>query len=205
MPLIAGILINSGAFCQNLSPQIRLNQVGFYPGSPKIAILAKDISGKFMITSPDLTQIFYTGELSGPKKSSYSPNVTRMADFSSFAQAGVYVVWVPEVGFSYQFEIKPKVNQDLAAALMKSYYYQRMSIPLSYDYAGKWSRPAGHPDNKVLIHPSAATPQRPEGTVISSPKVGTMPETIISTLLTRVLLWALCFLYMKIIMPTVSI
>jgi endoglucanase len=42
-------------------------------------------------------------------------------------------------------------------------------MPLEERYAGIWARPAGHPDDKVLIHPSAATEQRPEGTVISTP------------------------------------
>ena len=46
----------------------------------------------------------------------------------------------------------------------------RVSIPLKEKYAGKWSRAKGHPDTQVLIHASAASTQRPEGTVISSPR-----------------------------------
>ena len=37
-------------------------------------------------------------------------------------------------------------------------------------YAGPWSRPAGHSDNQVLVHPSAATTQRPAGTIIAAPR-----------------------------------
>lgn len=168
--VLPGILLCGSLTAQNLSTDIRLNQVGFYPNSSKIAVLAKDITGKFMITSPDLSQTFFTGELSGPHKSGYSPSVTRIADFSGFNKPGTYVVYVPEVGFSYQFEIKPEVNKQLGIAALKSYYFQRMSTPLAYEYAGLWSRPAGHPDNKVLVHASAATAQRPEGTEISCPK-----------------------------------
>lgn len=170
MPLLLGIFLFSDAFCQSNSPLIRLNQIGFYPNSEKIAVLALDSAGKFMVTSPDLTQTFFTGELSAAHKSSYSPAVTRIADFSSFNKPGMYVVYIPKVGYSYQFEIKPNVNSALAVGLLKSYYFQRMSTPLAYEYAGKWSRPAGHSDDKVLVHPSAATTQRPEGTVISCPK-----------------------------------
>jgi endoglucanase len=65
---------------------------------------------------------------------------------------------------------------------LKGYYYQRVSMPLEEKYAGKWHRSAGHPDTEVLIHPSAATKERPAGTKISSPVVGTMQEIIISTL-----------------------
>lgn len=155
---------------QHLSPDIRLNQIGFYPGSEKIAVLVKDISGKFFITTPDLTETLFTGELSAPHKSTFSPTITRIADFTMFQKEGTYVLYIPEVGFSYQFNIKPKVHNDLVIGSLKSYYFQRLSIPLAYKYAGKWSRPAGHPDDKVLVHASAATKQRPEGTVISSSK-----------------------------------
>jgi endoglucanase len=45
-----------------------------------------------------------------------------------------------------------------------------MSTPLRPEYAGKWSHTAGHPDNQVIIHPAAASPNRPAGTIISSPR-----------------------------------
>jgi endoglucanase len=168
--VVLGLTFSGSISGQHLSTKIRLNQVGFYPNSNKIAIVAKDITGKFMITTPDLTETLFTGELTGPNKSPYSPNTTRIADFSMFGTPGTYVVYIPEVGYSYPFEVKPRVNNDLAIAVMKSYYFQRLSTPLPFRYAGKWSRPAGHPDEKVLVHPSAATNQRPEGTVISSTK-----------------------------------
>lgn len=160
----------SGVSAQHLSTAIRLNQIGFYPNSSKIAVLTKDTDSKFMITTPDLTEILFTGELSGTHKSDYSPSVTRIADFSQFNKPGTYVVYIPDIGYSYQFEIKAGVHEELAKGSMKSFYFQRLSTPLPYQYAGKWSRPAGHPDDKILIHPSAATSQRPEGTTISSTK-----------------------------------
>ena len=42
-------------------------------------------------------------------------------------------------------------------------------MPLEEKYAGKWRRSAGHPDDVVLVHASAATKERPEGAVISTP------------------------------------
>jgi endoglucanase len=45
----------------------------------------------------------------------------------------------------------------------------RVSMPLEKAYAGKWARPAGHPDNIVFIHSSAATNKRPAGTEIATP------------------------------------
>src|SRR5207249_4670200 len=52
-------------------------------------------------------------------------------------------------------------------AALKGYYYQRASMPLEARWAGKWARPAGHPDTAVIIHTSAASAQRPAGTIIA--------------------------------------
>ncbi|MDP9041813.1 MAG: glycoside hydrolase family 9 protein, partial [Bacteroidota bacterium] len=48
-------------------------------------------------------------------------------------------------------------------------YYQRASMPLEKTYAGKWSRMAGHPDDSVIIHPSAASAKRRAGSIIATP------------------------------------
>jgi endoglucanase len=37
-------------------------------------------------------------------------------------------------------------------------------------YAGVWARSAGHPDDQVEVHASAATAERPTGTIISAPR-----------------------------------
>ncbi|MCB0594374.1 MAG: glycoside hydrolase family 9 protein [Phaeodactylibacter sp.] len=44
-----------------------------------------------------------------------------------------------------------------------------MSTDLPEEYAGEWRRPFSHPDTNVLIHPSAATDRRAEGTAIAAP------------------------------------
>jgi endoglucanase len=43
-------------------------------------------------------------------------------------------------------------------------------MALTGPLAGVWSRPAGHPDTRVLVHASAAGPRRQAGDVISAPK-----------------------------------
>jgi endoglucanase len=42
-------------------------------------------------------------------------------------------------------------------------------MTLQKEWAGKWARPAGHSDQVILIHESAATTNRPAGSKISSP------------------------------------
>jgi endoglucanase len=154
-----------------LSEDIRLNQIGFYPNAGKLAVVVNKGGGTFHITSPDLQKTFFTGNLTEPRSSEYSDKKTRMADFSAFTSPGTYVLHIPGVGHSYPFEIKPKVHHEVAKASIKGFYFQRISTSLPEKYAGKWHRPAGHvqEDIQVLIHPSAATAQRPAGTRISAP------------------------------------
>ncbi|QHT68504.1 cellulase [Rhodocytophaga rosea] len=152
-----------------LSEDIRLNQIGFYPKAPKMAVLVKEGGTTYYIATPDLQRTVFTGKLSEPRTSPFSGKQTRMADFSAFIQPGKYVLWIPEIGHSYPFQITNQIHTPLTAAAIKSYYFQRMSTALPEKYAGKWARAAGHPDDKVLIHPSAASTQRPTGTQISAP------------------------------------
>jgi endoglucanase len=149
---------------------IRLNQVGFYPNASKIAVVVGQAGSDFQVTTPDRSKTVYTGKLSAPRKSEFSDKTTRIADFSGLKTPGQYVVQVPSTGYSYTFEIKPEVHREVAKASIKGFYFQRMSTDLPEKYAGKWHRPAGHPDNRVLIHPSAASAARPAGSIISSPR-----------------------------------
>jgi endoglucanase len=155
---------------QNGESKIRLNQVGFYPDAPKIAIITEDIDSDFSVFNPVTGEEVYKSRLSGPRKSDYSPNITRVADFSGLKHPGIYKLNVPGIGDSYSFEIKPEVFNGLTKALIKGYYYQRMSVPLLPGFAGQWSRAAGHPDTVVFIHPAAASPGRPAGSIISCPR-----------------------------------
>jgi endoglucanase len=165
------LLLLTGLQAQQLSENIRLNQVGFYPAAEKIAVVVgENEEGKFYLKTADRSKIVYTGQLSATKPSEFSKKPTRVADFSQFTKAGTYVLDIPGVGYSYPFEIKKEVYKEVAGASLKGFYFNRVSTALPEQYAGKWSRPAGHPDNKVQVHASAATEQRPEGTVLSSPR-----------------------------------
>jgi endoglucanase len=158
------------SFSQTVTDQIKLNQVGFYPNAPKVAIVTGDVAADdFYIATTNLRDTVFTGKLSEQKQSAYSSTKTRIAVFSSFAGKGSFVVAIPGVGTSYVFEINDSVNRNVGRAVLKGYYYQRASMPLEEKYAGKWHRSAGHPDTAVLIHPSAATKERPAGSIISTP------------------------------------
>jgi len=149
---------------------IRLNQVGYYPNSTKLAIVTGKVqSPSFYIVTSDGRDTLYDGSLSLEKKSAFSSTITRIADFTDFQQTGSFVLRINGLTQSYPFEIRSEVYHELGKAVLKGFYFQRSSIPLDGKYAGKWQRRAMYPDNVVLVHPSASDNGRPAGTIISSP------------------------------------
>ena len=167
-------LLLSNLFVGSLQAQtategIRLNQLGFYPTAPKRAIVVVEATGPFQITMPNGRKVLFSGTLSQPRTNAISGKTVRAADFSAFRRPGTYVVSVPGVGQSYPFTIGPAVHRALAIGALKGFYYQRTAIDLPRQYAGQWARRAGHPDTRVLIHPSAASATRPAGSTIASP------------------------------------
>ncbi len=181
---------------QPLSEAIRLNQVGFYPNAAKAAVMVGDTPGKFQVMTPDQKTVVFVGPLSDPRTDGISGKITRTADFSAFTKPGNYVVVIPGTGHSYPFAIQPDVHRAVAIGAIKGFYYQRTAIDLLPQYAGQWARPAGHPDTRVLIHPSAVSPGRPAGTVISSPRgwydAGDYNKYIVNSGITMGTLLSLC-------------
>jgi endoglucanase len=156
------------ACAQRQEAPIQLNQCGFYPHAPKVAVLTAPATGsKFYITH--LQDTVFTGVLGAEKRSAWSATNTRIADFSALTKPGSYTVVVPGMQPSPVFKIDDQVHHAVGVASLKGYYYQRSDMPLEAPFAGQWHRPAGHPDQQVLIHPGAATQVRPAGTVIATP------------------------------------
>ena len=155
---------------QDATSVIRLNQIGFYPHAPKAAVITDVNANDFVIKSVPQGKEVFKSKVSAPQKSNFSSKITKIADFSAFTNPGIYELTLPGTGNSFTFEIKPKVFNNLTRALIKGFYFQRMSIPLLSKYAGKWSRGEGHPDTLVLVHPAAATAIRPAEYIISCPK-----------------------------------
>lgn len=154
----------------NAQQHIMMNQVGFYPSANKVAVVtgAENVTD-FYVTTPDHQDTVFTGKLANQKQSNNSSLITRIADFSAWQKKGTYVLDVPGVSISYPFKIDNNIYHDVAAASLKGFYFQRMSMAIDAKYAGKWARAEGHPDTSVLIHYSAATDKKPAGTIMSSP------------------------------------
>ncbi len=163
--LLPLLLFSYTGFAQSPAESIRLNQVGFYPNAVKKAVILKGAS--FAIVSGKDT--VFRGITAAARVNPYSQKESYLADFSALKKPGTYQLIVPGLAASYPFKIQANVHQQVAKASIKMFYYNRVSTPLSKAFAGKWARPAGHSDTKVWVHPSAASKERPAGTVISSP------------------------------------
>ncbi len=154
------------------STAIRMNQVGFFTRMPKVAVVVNGsgTADEFYIINQATSDTVYTGVCTPAIKWVYSDEMVSLASFGPVSIPGRYLLVVPGVGASKPFVVDSHPFGTLAKAAMKSYYYQRASIPLEAKYAGKWARAEGHPDTAVVIHASAAGPVRKTGDRISAPR-----------------------------------
>ncbi|MEP6746801.1 MAG: glycoside hydrolase family 9 protein [Bacteroidota bacterium] len=167
---IAFVLCSVLSYAQTKEKPIRINQLGYYENAPKIGIItANPATNFFYIVSVNKKDTIFKGELSSVKQSANSSLQTRVADFTTVTTRGTFTLVIPGLQSSYPFAITVNANHEAATAALKGFYYMRVSMPLEKTFAGKWARPAGHPDNIVFIHSSAATNRRPAGTEIATP------------------------------------
>jgi len=174
--IVCLIAFTGRILAQDSTTAIRLDQEGFYPGAPKIAVIVysgntpSSIPGTvFFVLRENGGDTVFRGKLSGLRPSNNSSLSTRIADFSELKQQGSFRILVPGLRDSYYFRIKEKVHRPAALASLKAFYYLRASMALDPVFAGKWSRAAGHPDDSVIIHPSAVSANRKAGTIIATP------------------------------------
>ncbi|MBK8805781.1 MAG: glycoside hydrolase family 9 protein [Bacteroidales bacterium] len=167
LSLLTTLLVNA----QN----IRVNQLGFYSKSIKTAVVPNTANQVFTIKDKATAEIKYSKALPALTLNwSLSGEDFKIVDFSDFEASGTYYI---ECGSetSYDFTIsEDMVYRNLLTWTMKAFYLFRVSSPIESEYATfngiDYARKAGHADDKVIIHSSAATTQRPAGTIVSAPK-----------------------------------
>ena len=140
----------------DLQSSIRMNQVGFYPDQEKTMTLeSKNPAETIRICIKGSDETIWEGQHVRSAVSPWSEKERKIFDFSEITEPGTYTVIAGDE--TAEFIISENALDALAEAALKGFYHQRSGI-------------SGHPDTLVYIHASAATPERPEGTVISSPK-----------------------------------
>ena len=151
------------------SNSIRINQVGFYPLQEKTMTLeSENPAESISICRKGSDSTVWEGGYVRTATSEWSGKVRKIFDFSDITEPGTYTIIAGDE--TAEFIISQDALKPLSEAALTAFYHQRSGMDLDTAIAGKWARKGGHPDTLVYIHGSAATPARPEGTVISSPK-----------------------------------
>ena len=154
---------------QEIPECIRINQVGFYPDQEKTLSLEQtNQCEKIEIYKAGTDAKVWEGKALRSAVSPWSGKERRIFDFSEITEPGKYTVKAGKA--TVDFTVSPTAYDELAKAALTAFYHQRSGMDLDPAIAGQWARKGGHPDTEVLIHASAASESRPEGTVISSPK-----------------------------------
>ncbi len=128
--------------------QIRLNQLGFLPGTSKQAVVLASLGGSVFDIIDEEDNVVFTGSLKPAATWEHSRESVRIADFSDLRDLGTYYVRVGSVK-SNSFEIGYSVYEDVFKASLKYFYLSRASIDLEPEYAGIYARKGGHPDTLI--------------------------------------------------------
>lgn len=157
------------------SSEIRINQVGFAPEQEKTAtidICTADAAPCAVAILSESGDTVWTGMASATMLNPISGKPRQIVDFSTLTTPGTYTLHASSphnLIASSPFTISPRPYRFLTRQALRAFYHQRSGMATEEPYAEGYARAAGHPDNHVLVHPSAATAERPANTVIASP------------------------------------
>jgi endoglucanase len=171
---VASVIASDAGAAETVStmvpPGIHVNQLGFLPHARKLAVVESATASKFAVVRADNGRAVLRGDLQPAATWAPAQRVAAVADFSTLSQVGTYRVVVEGLPPSDPFPVDADAYGMLANAAVKGFYFQRASTALHARNAGRYARAAGHPDDQVEVHASAASGSRPAGTVISAPR-----------------------------------
>ena len=105
---------------------IKVDQVGYLPTSPKVAMVAaRTATGAFLVRRVSEGRIVFRGNLSAPAADPSSGDTVQTADFSALKTDGRFYLEVAGVGVSWPFAIAPDAYARTFYLAMRSFYGQR--------------------------------------------------------------------------------
>ena len=111
---------------EGVSPRVHVDQVGYLPDAPKVAVVAAPATvGDFTVRRVADGRVVLRGRLSPTRYDAASGDTTRLADFSPLNARGEYYVEVAGLGRSYSFQIAPDVYARTFYLAMRAFYGQR--------------------------------------------------------------------------------
>lgn len=149
---------------------LRYNKIGYTVDQQKLVTIVADgeFSGKEYTVSDSNNNIMLSGTTSDANLWGAAAEYAYSVDVSEITNEGSYKFSIDEMEVT--FEVLEDPYSDMREGVFKYYYYNRASMDLTAQYAGEFAREAGIIDDVVLVHKSAATNSRPEGTEISATK-----------------------------------
>lgn len=165
---------NAGASGEEAAPElkfdgqdIKVNQVGYLPDAPKIAVLEGDAEAeRFMVVDASSNDVVFEGEIGRAEIDPNSGERVRHLDFSSLRDEGEYAVVVPGAGSSHKFRIAANVYYDTFFIALRSYTLGRAGLAIDDPVTGL-KHEAGHLQDEEaqldIDHPHA-----PAGTVVDA-------------------------------------
>ena len=126
------------------SIQIKVDQVGYLPDSPKLALITSQASSFEVKRALDSKTVF-KGSLRPAMQDADTGDAVQTADFSKLKETGTYYIDVPGVGKSWTFSIRPDVYSRAYYLAMRAFYGQRCgtTVDLGPEFPG-YTHPACH-------------------------------------------------------------
>lgn len=144
LSILCFIAISDAIAADGKSVQIKVDQVGYLPDNPKLALVTAQASTFEVKNAADNATVF-KGELSQPSKDADTGDAVQIADFSKLRKSGTYYLDVPGVGRSWTFAIGPDIFSRTYYLAMRGFYGQRCgtAVDLGPEFPG-YSHPACH-------------------------------------------------------------
>ena len=139
-----------------------INPIGYRPGDFKELALVDANGNVDFVNAAGQVVLSVT-----PKAASYwdaSGQNVQLVDFSKLSEAGKYSIKVNGNVLRSDLVVKSQTYEEIVKASIKWFYYQRASMALEEQYAGKWKRAAGHTNATAELHSSTGA----SGTIQSS-------------------------------------
>jgi endoglucanase len=123
------LLSTAAAMAADSTAAIRLDQAGYLPAAPKLAVIAAQPKARtFTVRRAADDKSVYRGSLGKPAQDENSGDQVQLADFTRVTAPGRYVLEIPGVGKSYPFEIGARAYQRAYYLAMRSFYGQRCGM-----------------------------------------------------------------------------
>lgn len=123
--------------------RVSVNQVGYFPESVKYGMVAGSGTADWSLVNVDTGESVADGTTSEGALDDASGDQVQLIDFSNFSTPGTYRLIVGAAQ-SVPFQIGGDLYSQLKRDALHYFYLNRSGIPLEPEYAGEWSRPAGH-------------------------------------------------------------